>query len=101
MSASFSERARYAAYAAVAIAAFIGYFSLDAQTDRPAREAARIFPQSGGLPALSLAGSDGTRGPGRDVFAFGVAAQPEAQAAPVFSAPGARECCRRNCASAP
>ena len=63
MSASFSERARYAAYAAVAIVAFIGYFSLDAQTERPAREAARIFPQSGGLPALSLAGSDGPRGP--------------------------------------
>ncbi len=87
MSASFSERTRYAAYAAVAIVAFIGYFSLDAQTDRPAREAARIFPQSGGLPALSLAGSDGPRGAGRDVFAFAAPAQPEVQAAPIVSAP--------------
>ena len=87
MSASFSERTRYAAYAAVAIVAFIGYFSLDAQTDRPAQEAARIFPQSSGLPALSLTGNDGPRGAGRDVFAFAAAAQPDAEATPILSAP--------------
>jgi hypothetical protein len=83
MTASFSERLRYAAYGIAAILALIAYYLLDAETDSPVPDAAPKHSQSEGLPTLRLIDNEAGREAGRDLFSFVKASQIEVQA-PAF-----------------
>ena len=86
MSVSFSERARYGVYAAIAMAAFLGYFSLAPRPDRPVQDVARMVPRSGGLPALVLTAGDDPREAGRWMCSPLPRPLSQIQAAPAVSA---------------
>lgn len=82
MTASFSERLRYAAYAILAVLAAAAYLLLDTGADQPAADAARKVLHAEGLPQLRQLESAALREPRRDLFAFFKPAEPEIQVAP-------------------